>query len=47
LALRPDDAALATGALASYCEGVRVRYEASGTMLTALAVDASWLVPPS
>jgi len=24
-----------------------VRYEASGTMLIALAVDANWLVPPS
>jgi len=47
LTLRPDDAALATGALASYCEGVRVQYGPAGTMLTALAVDASWLVPLS
>jgi len=38
-ALRPADAALATGALASYCEGFLVRYEATGVTITALAAD--------
>jgi len=37
LTLRPDDPALAAGALASYCEGVRVRYGPAGTTLTAVA----------
>ena len=40
LTLRPDDAALATGALASYCEGVRVSYGEMGTSVTALVADA-------
>ncbi|HEV2011967.1 MAG TPA: phosphoglycerate mutase family protein [Candidatus Limnocylindria bacterium] len=41
LTLRPDDPALATGALASYCEGVRVRYGPADTTVSTLAVHDS------
>jgi len=37
LYLRPADALLATGPLASYCEGFRLRYDAAGVTITALA----------
>ena len=39
LALRPGDATLAVGALSSYCEGVRLRYDPDPVSVEWLAVD--------